>query len=130
VSKERISATVDPENAEFLNQAHINTSGLINKLLTQYRTGGASEDIIREFRLQQLQNEAEEAEARAERKHEEMERLKEVAAESDRVDDGHREALLEKVRKVPKDADHPLIQDTANELDADPEDIIAEAYDR
>ena len=37
--KKRITITVHPSNKEFLDQGHINASGLIDKLVKKYRKG-------------------------------------------------------------------------------------------
>lgn len=40
-----------------------------------------------------------------------------------------RKQLFDKVRMVPKEPDHPIVQRAADELDMEPADVIAEAYD-
>lgn len=123
MSKERVSATVDPENAEFLSQEHINTSGLINELLTKYRTGGASEDIIREYRIQQLESEAKDCKSQAQRKLEEAERLRQAKAEEKHSE---LETVLEKAEMMPADPTHPFVKKNADALDMDPEQLAKE----
>jgi len=114
VSKERISATVDPENAEFLDQEHINTSGLINKLVEQYRTGGAADDVIRDFRIEQLEDEADDAEKKAERK---RRRVAELKAAKSETEERERDSILEAAADIPASPEHPWVIEHADELD-------------
>jgi len=127
VSKENISATVDPENAEFLAQEHINTSGLINKLVTQYRTGGAAEDVIREFRIEQLEDDADDAEKKAERK---RRRAAELKAAMSETKERKRNSILESAGDIPASPEHPWVRDHADELDMTPEEFAHEIADR
>lgn len=126
VSKTRISATIDPENAEFLEQSHINASGLINELLTQYRTGGGSEDIIREYRIQQLESEAEDHRNQAERKLEQAKRLREAETEQTV---NELERVLDKAEMIPADPEHPFVRDNADALDMTPVDLAQKIAD-
>jgi len=57
----------------------------------------------------------------------ELKRRKEAADESKSVNG---EELYRKVRQVPKEPDHPLVQDVAEELDKEPTAVIQEAYDQ
>lgn len=59
MSRERISATVDPGVKEQLDQQDVNASGLVNKLLKQYfSTGGDSEKML-ELRKEQIKSDIE-----------------------------------------------------------------------
>lgn len=73
MSKERLSVTVDPEVAEFLDQSELNNSALVNKLLKEYMKPG--ENDILEFRKQQVKSEYEELAIRARNKLEEYNEL-------------------------------------------------------
>jgi len=77
MSKKNISATVDEDVYEYLQQGHVNCSGLVNDLVRRHMEGG-SDDLLREFREQQLLEEAEEFESRAERKRERAEKIREA----------------------------------------------------
>ena len=127
VSKENISATVDPENAEFLAQEHINRSGLINKLVTQYRTGGATEDVIREFRIEQLEDDADDAEKKAERK---RRRAAELKAAMTETEDREREDILDAAADIPASPENAWVVEHADDVDMTPEEFAREIADR
>jgi len=57
-------------------------------------------------------------------------RLKEKIEDSDRVSQAKKQDLYQKVRMVPKDTSHPVVQDAADELNSDAETVISEAYDQ
>lgn len=74
MSKEQISATVDDDVKEFLQQDSVNASGLINELVKDYMNGG---DDVLEFRKRQVESEYRDLASRAKRKLEEFNRLEE-----------------------------------------------------
>jgi hypothetical protein len=80
MSKERRTVSLDESVDEYLGQPGVNASELVNKLVQQYMNGEGSAEEIREFRLQQIMSEYEDAAARARRKLEEYNRLEEKAA--------------------------------------------------
>jgi hypothetical protein len=82
--KERVSASVDPEVAEYLSQDQINASGLINDLVKRHMKGGASDEMMREFRIQRLEDEYKDAAATARRKLQEINRMKELTTEAEK----------------------------------------------
>lgn len=129
MSKDRISATVDEDVAEYLDQDHINTSGLVNRLLKQYISGGRTDEQIREFRKQQVKSEYKDAANRARRKLQEFNELRAADAEPDTLPDDERAEWFEKVRMVPRDTDHPLVQDAADALGMDAAAVVREAYE-
>jgi hypothetical protein len=56
MSKDRISATVDEEIADFVSRDDVNTSGLVNKLLKQHMTAGTSEERMLQIRLENVED--------------------------------------------------------------------------
>jgi len=74
--KERVSASVDPEVAAYLKQDHVNASGLINDLVSRHMNGGATDELLREFRIQQLEEEYKDAASTARRKLQQRNKLK------------------------------------------------------
>lgn len=128
MTKERISASVEPDVAEYLQRDTVNASGLINKLVKRHMQGGASENEIREFRKRQVQSEYEALLDQARRKAEEYQELERRGEETQSVPKEERAQLLEKVRRVPKETDHQLVQNVADELNKTPETVLEEAY--
>jgi chromosome segregation ATPase len=75
MSKKNISATVDEDVERFLSQEHINTSGLINDLVSQYMQGGTEQAAMLRLREEQLRSELEALKQQRESKRKELERL-------------------------------------------------------
>jgi len=70
MSKDRISATVDEEIAEFVSRDDVNTSGLVNKLLKQHMTAGTSEEQMLRMRLENVEDDIADLESQLETKRE------------------------------------------------------------
>jgi len=70
MSKDRISATVDEEIAEFVSRDDVNTSGLVNKLLKQHMTAGTSEEQMLRMRLENVEDDIDDLESQLETKRE------------------------------------------------------------
>jgi len=130
MSKERISATVDEDVHAYINQDHINTSGLVNELIREYMNAGGDKDAISQFRIRQLEDEAEDLSERAERKREKIEKLKEQQStrESEKLSE-QREQILQAAAKIPADPEHPFIVENAEKLGIDTEDLAREIAD-
>ncbi len=84
MGRKSTSFYVDEDHLEWMERENINRSELVNDLLGRYRDGkGQMDAAIREFRIEQLEDEAEELESeaetklsRAEKKRERIEDLK------------------------------------------------------
>lgn len=132
MSKEARTVTIDPDLDEYLSQPGVNASSLVNSLLRQYVENGGELGDVRQFRLQQLESEYEDLADRARRKLEEYNELKEHTEThtAPAVSEERRADLLDKVRKVPREPDHPVVETAADELGVEPSEVLAEAYDR
>ncbi len=126
MSKERTSLSLDPEVAQFLKQDHVNASGLVNKLVKQHMNGGAGEDLIREFRIQQLESELNQIQTREEQKREELQKLKEIDSEKTQEQKEALEEAKEALSTTPRDPENPAIQTKAEELGMSPEELVDE----
>lgn len=126
MSKERTSLSLDPSVAQFLKQNHVNASGLVNKLVQQYMNGGAGEDIIREFRIQQLESEVDELQSREEQKRQELQKLKSIDSKKTEEQEVALEEAKETLSSTPRDPDNIAIQTKADELDITPEELVEE----
>jgi len=97
MSKKNISATVDPEIAEFVGRSDVNTSGLVNRLLKQHMSGETGREQMLQLRIDQVEGEIESLESRIETKREKLQRLEsqldEMKEETDDVLDQAAEAL-------------------------------------
>jgi len=135
--KENISATVDPEVAEYLGQETVNCSGVVNRAVK--REMGILEESDSELvklRLEQIRDDRKDLEERANRKAEMEERLESRLKKDQREE---REALqeainqcLESFRYLPDDHEDPAIQNHASNVGVTPErfyDELAEAWD-
>lgn len=132
MSKQRRAVTLEPEVDEYLSQEHINASGLVNDLVKRHMNGEDSKAAIREFRINQLEDEAEEYDGIAERKRERAERLREVAEqEQSERKQAVQEVIDDLVAKdVPRDPDNPAIKTQADNLDMEPTELLDELPER
>lgn len=129
MSKQNISATVDEDVAGYLSQDHVNASGLINQLVKRHMNG-ENEELLREFRRKQLEEEAEELASRAERKRKEAEKLAEVAEKKQLERQSELEEVAEELAGVERDPENPAVKAQAAKLGVEPEDLLAELPDR
>lgn len=126
MSKERTSLSLDPEVAQFLQQDHVNASGLVNKLVKQYMGGGAGEDMIRQFRIEQLEGELNELQAQEEQKRKQLQQLKEVSQQKTEEQKQALEEAKDALQGTPKEPDNPAIKNWASDLGMSPEELIDE----
>lgn len=126
------SFSADDDVAEYLKQDHINMSGLINRLVRMHMNGGVDEDLMREFRMQQVRAELEDLEARAEKKRDQLEQLQE---HDDRIRQEHQRNLddaLDELASIPPrhiNPENPAVRNWADKLGMDPADLIDELDD-
>jgi hypothetical protein len=127
-NKTNVSAYVDEEVADYLKQDHVNASGLINDLVKKHMNGD-SEDVLREFRRQQLIEEAKDLKNRAERKEEEAEKLAEVNEQQEEERRDELETVAEELveAQVPLEADNPAVKNNASEIGVEPEELVEKA---
>lgn len=127
MSKERTSLSLDPEVAEYLRQDHVNASGLVNSLVEKHMNGGASEDMIREFRIRQVESELNNLEEQAQRKEEELDKLKEIDEErQDEISEIIEEAQKALSRIPNPTVDNTAVQNWAEKCDMEPAELLRE----
>jgi len=73
--KERVSASVDPEVAEYLKQNRVNASGLINDLVKQHQSTGGTKAAMLELRHDQVKSEVENLHNQLQAKRKELDRI-------------------------------------------------------
>jgi len=117
MSKERVSASVDPEVAAFLSREDVNGSGLINKLVREHMNGGVSEDYLRKLREEQVQSEIESLNTRMEKKKDELRRIRDAEAEQEQAKQDAIDERLEALQDVrgTVDQSHPTVEALARE---------------
>lgn len=133
MSKERISASVDPEVSAFLSREDVNGSGLINKLVREHMNGGVSEDYLRKLREEQVRSEIKALNTRMETKQEELERIKESAQEQQQEQRKAIDERLEKLQNVKGQIDttHPTVEVLARDyFGGSREEALAAMQDR
>jgi cell division FtsZ-interacting protein ZapD len=126
MSKERSTFSLDPEVNEFLQQDHVNASGLVNKLVKQHMNGGADEDILREFRIQQLESELNQIESQQEQKRKELEKLRQIDQNKSEEQQQQLEEARDELAETPKDPENPAIQNWAEKLGLTAAELIDE----
>lgn len=92
MTKQNVSATVDPEVAAYLQREDVNCSGLINKLTQQHMSGGVNKEQMLQMRLDQVESELDSLMSRVDTKERERKQIKEQLEE---LRDGRDELLSE-----------------------------------
>lgn len=125
MTKDVISASVDEDVSDYVSQDHINTSGLVNRLLRMHMEGDDVDTAIRQLRREQVKAELESLETQRKQKKAELARLTELDDAAGEISDDE----LAKIRQVPKDEEHPMIQEIAERYDMTPAEAIRRAYE-
>lgn len=124
MSKERRTVTLEKEVNDYLAQDHVNASGLVNDLVKRHMNGDTTDGAIREFRIRQLEEEADEYAKRSERKQSEADRLKQAAKERQAEKQTEIDEILNHLEGVPRDADHPAVKTQARKAGLEPEELV------
>jgi septal ring factor EnvC (AmiA/AmiB activator) len=101
MTKERLSVTVDPKVADFLQQSDVNASGLVNRLVATHMQRGCSQDTLRRQQIIQLEREIESFQSQIDLKQEGLKELRSTIEKENTA----RERFLEKARKALRDRD-------------------------
>jgi len=132
MTKTTRSFSIDEELEQELQLRNdVNASAVVNNFLSEFLAASdATEEevLIRELtrQIEELDEEIEEKEEKREELVERRERVRE-RAEVDSEEEKHEQ--LQKLRHVPADPEHSLVQDVADELDMTPEEALKEVYD-
>jgi len=131
MTKQRLTVSVDTEKYEYLQQDHVNASGLVNELVGKHMNGGVDEDIIREFRKKQLKGEIESAEKTLETKQRQLDRMKEQEQQEQEQYEAKLEEKAELIPEPPnRSTDHPAVEKQAEKLGVEPEELINDLAER
>ena len=127
MSRERISVTVDPENAAWLDEHCDNRSAFINDLLTRARNNeDAIDRVVARYRIEQLKREKATHQSQIEGIDEQLAELQDKV---DR-DEEKREVRLEEAKAnlddVPADPTNPAVQTWSEKLDMSPQELVSE----
>jgi len=125
MTKERITASVDPEVAEFLTQDGVNASGLVNRLV-QDEMAGTNEAMVQmvELRLEQVESECESLEQQLAAKEKERVRLETRLSELQAEQDSRIDEVRDRIPPKFWNADHEGIRTWAAKLDMTPEELV------
>jgi len=131
MSKERISASVEPEVAEFLRGDDVNASGLINQLVKNHMDTGGGRKAMLQLRREQLQSEINEARNTVAAKQDSLET---VEAELDELTDDTDEVVAEAsdaLADAPADPENPAVKNWADKAELPPAEFLSrlEAYE-
>jgi chromosome segregation ATPase len=126
MSKERISASVDPEVEAYLSRESVNASGMINKLVKQQMSSGGESKQLLQLRLEQIDSEIDRHKSQVETLKKERKGVESRIRELEENENTRLHNALEKLEKVPWEPDNPGIQDWADELDMTEQELIAE----
>lgn len=78
MTKERRSVSLDKQNHAYLSQNHVNASGLVNRLLEQYRSGGELGEELLNLRIQMIEDDIDELESRIEARRSTIKQLRQA----------------------------------------------------
>lgn len=130
MSKENISATVDPEVAEYLSKDTVNASGVVNRAVK--REMGIleeSDNDLLKLRLEQVRGERSDLEERAKRKAELEERLEQRVEQNETEERTVREETIERcVEKwsyIPDNTDDPGVKNQAEKANMEPVEFLS-----
>lgn len=129
MSKERISASVDPEVEAYLSRETVNASGMINKLVKQQMSSGGDSKQLLKLRLEQIDSEMERHESQLETLAKEREGVKKRLNSIESQETSNLEDACEDLETVPWRVDNPAIEKRADELGMEPSELIAELED-
>lgn len=117
MTKDRLTVSLEPENAEYLRRDDINASGLVNNLVEEHRKGGVGEDYLRELREKQLQSELESLMNQVEVKREELDRVQKQEEREDQQRQAAIDERLEKLQDVRGEIteSHPTVEAVASD---------------
>lgn len=130
MSKERKTFTLDSEVYDYLQQPGVNASGLVNDLVKRHMNGDGVDGAIREYRIRQLEEEADEYASRAERKRAQAEKLKEIEESEQEERESELQDAIEKLEGVPRDSGNPAVQTQARKLGMEPAELVDKLPDR
>jgi len=132
VSKEVQSFTIDEDVKRELQQRNeINASAVVNDYLREFlsATDRTDEEVIIAEIEKQIDDVDEELEKLQEKREQLVARKKSIKKRAVDEREEKRDELYEKVRMVPEDEDHPIVQQAADKLDMTVTDVLSEAYD-
>ena len=125
MSKQRKSVSLSEDNHQFLTD-HDNASALVDRLVTQYRTGGQDESVIKQYRVRQVASEITALEKQMELKQQELEGLQDDVETAEQMEQVKLSEARNALSKTPKEPDNPAIQNWADELGMTPQELINE----
>lgn len=132
MSKEVQSFTIDEDVKRELQQRNeINASAVVNDYLREFlsATDRTDEEVIVAEIEKQIDEVDEELEKLQEKREQLVARKKSIKKRAVGEREEQREELFEKVRMVPKQEDHPIVQQAAEQLGMKATDVLTEAYD-
>jgi len=126
MAKENISATVDPEVAEFLSKSTVNASGVVNRAVKrEMGILDSNDNEMLKLRLEQIREEREDLENRAERKAELEKRLERRVESEEQERKTRRQEVVDRCVKkwayLPESADTEAVKVQAEKAGMEPE---------
>ena len=135
--KKRVAVTLSPENVDWLDGKYNNRSAFIDDLLTECKDGNGRADVaVRELRIQQLEEEADELEheadslrRKAERKREQVEELREQNHLSEEQTEADLAEAQDALEHVPLEPTNPAVENWAEKLGMTPIELVEKLED-
>ena len=127
MSRERISVTVDPANAEWLDEHCDNRSAFINDLLTRARNNeDAIDRVVARYRIEQLKRERATLESQMEGIDQQLAELEDRVERSEDKREVRLDEAKENLRDVPPEPTNPAVQTWSDKLDMSPQELVEE----
>lgn len=127
--KKRTSITVDKDVYQFLSQAEINQSGLINELVKEYRTNKDRQVAALELRYKHLKEEQEEHEEKAAKKAEQAQEVKDLLDDAKQAETKGIERARDALQGIDDSeltTDNPAVKNWAGKLGIDEATLLNE----
>lgn len=123
--KVRITVTVEPVNAEYLDRETNNRSAFINELIEAHRKGvDGTEDAVARYRKEQIESELQQVQSREETLRTQLESIENRL----KTEQEHREEQLDEAAEVladvPADPENPAVKNWARKLSMKPEELL------
>lgn len=116
---------MDEGLVEWLDAEYHNRSAAICELVEAARDGGgAAEDAVRQYHIQQLEADLTRQELQVEATRERLETLQSIEQQANSPDEADLAEARDVLENVPRDPENPAIKNWADDLDMTPEELL------
>lgn len=125
MSKDRFSISMDEENVEWIDANYNNRSAFLNDLVTDFREGTSSaEDVVAQYRLQQMNAEIASLESQLETLQDQKEAIQDTVTTREERREETLEDAVNALEHTPLEEENPAVQNWAEEVGMDEAELI------